>query len=51
MLFFLFSFAWVKPALGRFSAVTGVDRFSYYSDIFNVEELARDASLHNYNEL
>ena len=47
----LFSFAWVKPALGRFSAVTGVDRFPYYSDIFDVEELARDASLHNYNEL
>ena len=44
MLFFLFSFAWVKPALGRFSAVTGVDRFSYYGDIFDVEELARDAS-------
>ena len=49
--FVLFSFALVKPALGRFSVVTGVDRFSYYSDIFNVEELARDASLHNYNEL
>ena len=49
--FVLFSFAWVKPALGRFSVVTGVDRFPYYSDIFNVEELARDASLHNYNEL
>ena len=47
----LFSFAWVKPALGRFSAVTGVDRFPYCSDIFDVEELARDASLHNYNEL
>ena len=42
--FVLFSFAWVKPALGRFSVVTGVDRFSYYSDIFDVEELARDAS-------
>ena len=42
--FVLFSVAWVKPALGRFSAVTGVDRFSYYSDIFDVEELARDAS-------
>jgi hypothetical protein len=27
--FVLFSFAWVKPALGRFLAVTGVDRFSH----------------------
>ena len=49
--FVLFSFAWVKPGLGRFSAVTGVDRFSYYSDIFDVEELVRDGSLDNYNEL
>ena len=47
----LFCLALLGPALGRFSAVTGVDRFPYYIDIFDVEELDRDASLHNYNEL